>query len=91
MFLHKMFQYKLFYIVSPGTINYNKNANSRLRHCVCDLLFTFLLTAPIAIVFATGNYIYLGINCNVSQSKGIKPGVGNGIEKSIHTRIKFAK
>ena len=43
-------------------------------HYIYDLLFLFLLTAFTAIVFTTDKLIYLGINCNVSQSKGIKPG-----------------
>ena len=43
-------------------------------HWVCDFLFTFLLTASTALVFTTDKLIYIGINCNVSQSKGIKQG-----------------
>ena len=64
-------------IIKPIAGNYG--------HQVCHLPFLFLLTAPIAIVFTTDTFIYLGINCTVSQSKGIKPDANRC--RSIYIRM----
>lgn len=63
--------YTMFSWAHPGII---KMLTGDCGQWVCGLPFLFFKTALTVIVFTTDKYIYLGINCNVSQSKGIKPG-----------------